>query len=71
MDPNATLRLILDAITDRDLLEAEYLARQLLRWVGDGGFRPSDDLFGEVMVAADGLRGHSAQRLRSVLLAMK
>ena len=42
MDPNATVRLILEAICDGDMGEADYLRRELVAWVKSGGFEPSD-----------------------------
>jgi hypothetical protein len=42
MDPNATLRVLLDALHDRNVTVAEEALRMLLDWIDRGGFLPTD-----------------------------
>lgn len=40
MDPNATLRDLLEALKDRDWDLVQELSEALLTWMGNGGFPP-------------------------------
>jgi hypothetical protein len=40
VDPNATWRRLLDALRGNDYMEARAGARDLLDWLGKGGFLP-------------------------------
>jgi hypothetical protein len=40
MDPNATLRDLLEALKDRDWDRVQELSQSLLSWMGNGGFPP-------------------------------
>ena len=40
MDPNATLRMIGEALADRDIQEAIELREALVSWIRKGGFEP-------------------------------
>lgn len=40
MDPNATLRDLLEALKDRDWDLVQELSDALLAWMGNGGFPP-------------------------------
>lgn len=40
MDPNATLRMIQEALESGDYTEARYLKHELLNWLSRGGFEP-------------------------------
>ncbi len=47
MDPNATLRTLLDALHDRNVTVAEEALRMLLDWIDRGGFLPTDPRDGD------------------------
>jgi hypothetical protein len=51
MDPNATIRLLNEAVEDRDLATAAELIDALVTWLGNGGFDPEwSELNRETMV---------------------